>query len=272
MTGLNGIFNGSDMMDRYETKIQKAFDFICSSISRSVQNGIILGSGLGGLTSAVEVSRTIPYRDIPGFPPTTVQGHRGELIYGKISGKDVLLVTGRYHLYQGYSLMDVTHPVRVARRSFHAGDIMLIKDHINLMGSNPLIGIDAAVFGTPFVDMSDPYDRQLREKVKEIASHNPVIGKLREGTYVAITGPSYETEAEISFFKIIGADAVGMSTVPEVIVCVHEGIRVVGISAVSNMATGMHDKKLTHREVLDSTKKISRRLTALIKGIVTDVL
>jgi purine-nucleoside phosphorylase len=258
-------------------------------MSRSVQNGIILGSGLGGLTSAVEVSRTIPYRDIPGFPPTTVQGHRGELIYGKISGKDVLLFNGRYHFYQGYSLLDVTLPVRVARRmgvqnmiitnasggineSFHAGDIMLIKDHINLMGSNPLIGIDAAVFGTPFVDMSDPYDRQLREKVKEIASHNPVIGKLREGTYVAITGPSYETEAEISFFKIIGADAVGMSTVPEVIVCVHEGIRVVGISAVSNMATGMHDKKLTHREVLDSTKKISRRLTALIKGIVTDVL
>jgi purine-nucleoside phosphorylase len=289
MIGLKGFFKGSYMMEKYETKIQNAFDFICSSITRSVQNGVILGSGLGGLTSAVKVLCTIPYGDIPGFPPTTVQGHRGELIYGKISGKDVLLFNGRYHFYQGYSLFDVTLPVRVAKRigvqnmiitnasggineHFKSGDIMLIKDHINLMGSNPLIGIDTSVFGSSFVDMSDPYDRKLREKIKEIALRNPEIGKLREGTYVAITGPSYETEAEILFLKTIGADAVGMSTVPEVIVCAHEGIRVIGISAVSNMATGMRDNKLTHREVLDSTKKMSRRLTALIRGIVTDVL
>jgi purine-nucleoside phosphorylase len=185
--------------------------------------------------------------------------------------------------------LDATLPVRVAARlgvknmiitnacggindAFSPGEIMIIRDHINLMGSNPLIGIDTGTFGTPFIDMSDPYDCELRRVVHELASKNPEIGELREGVYVAVAGPSYETRAEISFFKQIGADAVGMSTVPEVIVCRQEGIRVIGISAISNMAAGIQEAALSHQEVLDMTAKMSGRLILLVKELLEHAL
>jgi purine-nucleoside phosphorylase len=172
----------------------------------------------------------------------------------------------------GVKNMIITNACGGINDALNPGDIMIIRDHINLMGSNPLIGIDTGTFGSSFIDMSDPYDGELRRVVHELASKNPEIGELREGVYVAVTGPSYETKAEISFFKQVGADAVGMSTVPEVIVCRQEGIRVIGISVVSNMAAGIQKAALSHQEVLDTTAKMSARLILLVKELLEHVL
>ncbi|MGQ9615662.1 MAG: purine-nucleoside phosphorylase [Spirochaetota bacterium] len=273
----------------YYERLISAYEYLRASIKTPVRIGIILGSGLGGVLEELLEKNTIPYREIPGFPVTTSRGHRGELVAGKISQKNVIVFNGRFHYYQGYSLQDVTLIVRVAaqlgvesfiitnaaggiKRRFRPGDIMLIRDHINLMGSNPLIGLDTETFGELFVDMSSPYDASLLKGVKEVARKNPAIGKLREGVYIAVSGPSYETRSEIAFFRKIGADAVGMSTVPEVIVCAQLGIRVVGLSVISNLATGLKRGRLSHSEVLSITGSSSRRLSILIKDIVEHVL
>jgi len=276
-------------MDNYAGKIEQAVVHLKKQLKGEVRNAMILGSGLGAIADVVQNRHVLPYSGIPGFPRSTVPGHRGELVFGQLQGKSVLMFSGRFHFYQGYSLQEVTLPVRVAARlgveniivtnacgginpDFKSGDIMIIRDHINLMGGNPLIGIDTGEFGTPFIDMSNPYDRELSDRVRELASHNPEIGDLREGVYVAISGPSYETKAEISFLRSAGADAVGMSTVPEVIVCRQEGIKVIGISAVSNMAAGVQKTALTHQEVLDTTARMSARLILLIKELFDHVL
>lgn len=276
-------------MGSYSEKIDQALHFLEEQAVGDVQNAMILGSGLGGIADEVLEGIVMPYAEIPGFPVATIPGHRGEAIFGKLGGKPVLIFSGRFHFYQGFSLQEVTLPVRVAARlgvknmiitnacggindALNPGDIMIIRDHINLMGSNPLIGIDTGTFGTPFIDMSDPYDGELREVVHELALKKPEIGELREGVYVAVTGPSYETKAEISFFKQVGADAVGMSTVPEVIVCRQEGIRVIGISAVSNMAAGIQKATLSHQKVLDTTAKMRARLILLVKELLEHVL
>jgi len=276
-------------MADYTETIDQAMHYVKDRVPGEVQNGMILGSGLGLIADEVQERVVIPYADIPGFPVSTIPGHRGEVIFGKLDGRQVLIYSGRFHYYQGYSLQDITLPVRLAARlgvknmiitnacgginkAFNAGDIMIIRDHINLTGNNPLVGIDTAVFGTPFIDMSDPYDEKLRKAVHQLASENSHIGKLQEGVYIAVTGPSYETKAEISFFKRIGADAVGMSTVHEVIVCRQESIRVIGISAVSNMAAGIQQQPLSHQEVLDTTAKMSSRLILLIKELLQHVL
>jgi purine-nucleoside phosphorylase len=254
-----------------------------------MKTAMILGSGLGVVADELEDRVAIPYNEIPGFPPTTIFGQSGELLFGGLWGRDVLIFSGRFHLYQGYSMEEVTLPVRVAKRlgtefmiitnacggineEYAQGDLMLITDHINFMGENPLTGIDTEVFGSPFVDMSNPYDHELTYRLWEAAAAAPQIGTVRKGTYIGVHGPSYETRAEISFFRRIGADAVGMSTVPEVIVCAQEGIRVVGISAVSNMAAGVQKTPLNHREVLENTARISSRLKLLIKELFTNVL
>jgi purine-nucleoside phosphorylase len=271
--------------------VEKAVRFIERRMGCEAGYAMILGSGLGGIADELDTDGSIPYDEIPGFPEPgfKVRGHGSEVVYGTLSGKQVLVFTGRFHFYQGYSMQEVTIPVRVARRlgvhtmiitnacggineNFKPGDIMLIADHINLMGGNPLIGIDRKAFGSPFVDMSDPYDRGLRECVREIAADKPEIGSIREGTYVAVHGPCYETKAEISFYRRVGGDAVGMSTVPEVIVCAQEGIRVLGLSAVSNMATGVQQTPLSHQEVLDGTARMSDRLILLIKELFDRVL
>jgi purine-nucleoside phosphorylase len=271
-------------MDTYAGKIEQAVVFLRKQLKNDIRNAMILGSGMGAVADVVENRRVVPYSEIQGFPRLTVPGHRGELVYGQLQGKPVLIFSGRFHYYQGYSLQEVTLPVRVAARlgveniivtnacgginqDFKPGDIMIIRDHINFMGSNPLMGIDTGEFGTSFIDMNEPYDRELGDRLRELASHHPEIGDLREGVYVAITGPSYETKAEISFLKSAGADAVGMSTVPEVIVCRQEGIKVIGISAVSNMAAGIQKRALSHQEVLDTTAKMSDRLILLIKEL-----
>lgn len=276
-------------METYAQIVEKAARSISTQIGHEVKSAIILGSGLGAIANELEGRIAIPYERIPGFPNSTIPGHSGELLHGRICGKEVIVFNGRFHVYEGYSMQEVTMPVRVAKRlgvqiiiitnacggineDFRPGDIMLISDHINLMGGNPLTGIDEKVFGSPFVDMSDPYDSELRRRVKIVAAANTAIGDVREGIYIGVHGPSYETRAEISFFRRIGADAVGMSTVPEVTVCAQEGIRVIGVSAVTNMATGSRTTPLTHQEVLENTEKMSNRLILLIKELFNHVL
>jgi purine-nucleoside phosphorylase len=272
-------------MDKHSQRIKDAVDYIKERIDTPLKIGLVLGSGLGMVTENVANKRTIQYWDIPGFPHSNVEGHRGELISGKYGGKDILIFSGRYHYYQGHSLRDVTLPVRVAKRlgvktlvltnasgginpRLTPGDIMLINDHINYMGNNPLIGEDPDVFGPVFIDMTEPYDHALIKKVKEMASANPKIGKVQEGIYIATSGPSYETKAEIKFFKKIGADAVGMSTVPEVIVATHEGMKVIGIAIITNMACGITKKKLEHSDVLKIMDKVSTRVIILLSKII----
>jgi len=218
-----------------------------------------------------------------------VEGHAYELLSGSLGGKSAVIFSGRFHYYQGYNLQEVTLPVRVLKelgaktiivtnasgginRSFKPGDIMLIRDHINLMGSNPLIGLDPALFGSPFIDMSEPYERELLFGTKRCAAENRDIGKLQEGVYLAVSGPSYETASEIAFFEKIGADAVGMSTVPEVIAAVHEGMRVIGISVISNKACGIAGQKLSHSDVLEEIKRAGGRVRLLIRDIMQKVL
>jgi len=245
---------------------------------------LILGSGLGRLGEDVTEKNVVPYRDIPGFPKSTVQGHKGELISGKIGKEEVLVWNGRFHLYQGLSTDEVTLPVRVARRlgakmlivtnasgginrNFTPGDIMLISDHINYMGANPLAGKERAMYGPIFVDMSEPYDRELINEVKKCVSEAGTDIQLRDGVYLATLGPSYETKAEIEFFRRVGADAVGMSTVPEVIVAAQEKMRVLGISVITNMACGITKGRLSHEEVLKTMSTAGLRVSRLIRTL-----
>ncbi len=275
-------------MRAYNQKLTRAVDYIQKRIMGGMKVGIILGSGLGRVADEIGGKIVINYRDIPGFPGPTVQGHKGELVAGRLGEKMIVVFNGRFHYYQGFSLQDVTLPVRIAKRmgvenliitnasgginsDFKPGDIMLINDHINYMGVNPLVGEDPLTFGPIFVDLSEPYDTGLMEKTKEIARQNSSIGELKEGVYLATSGPSYETKAEISFFKKIGADAVGMSTVPEVIVAAQEGLTVLGISVITNMACGIARGALTHEEVLETMSKTSERMILLLKEVIRNI-
>lgn len=245
--------------------------------------GLILGSGLGILAEEIEDRVAVPYGNIPHFPVTTIEGHKGMLILGKLSGKYVICMQGRFHYYEGYNMYQITYPVRVMKRlgisklivtnsaggintSFSPGDLMLIEDHINLMGINPLIGKNIDSFGPRFPDMSEAYSRQLISKAQKAGEELSI--ELRKGVYAAMTGPSYETPAEIRFLRVIGADAVGMSTVPEVIVANHSGIEVLGISCITNMAAGILDKPLSHDEVTEVANKASDRLIKLVKEVI----
>ena len=278
-------------MESYKRKIDRAAGYIRKKIrcvsTDDCKTGIILGSGAGPVAERLSEGTSIKYTDIPGFPVSMIEGHKGELVVGRMGQRNVMIFNGRFHYYQGFSMEDVTINIRVARmlgvetmiitnasgginRDFDPGDIMLITDHINCMGSNPLIGFLGN--GPIFIDMSEPYDLALLKKVKDAAGTNEEIGRLTEGVYLAVHGPSYETKAEISFFEKIGADAVGMSTVPEVIVAAQEGIRVIGISVISNMACGITKGKLRHSEVLENMTKAGSRLGALIELTVNKVL
>lgn len=248
--------------------------------------GLILGSGLGILAEEIEQPDIFSYKDIPNFPTSTVAGHKGQLVLGKLAGKQVICMQGRFHYYEGYSLEDVTYPVRVMQKlgvtklvvtnaagginqNFEPGDLMLIEDHINLLGVNPLRGKNQESFGPRFPDMSEAYNRELKKLALETASSLGI--KLQKGVYAGVFGPSYETPAEIRFLRIIGADAVGMSTVPEVIVANHGGIRVLGISCITNMAAGVLDKKLDHEEVMETAEKVKTKFIKLVKKIIENI-
>lgn len=258
-------------------------EFIRQRVSATPKIGIVLGSGLGELGEKVENPIFVPYRDLPDFPVSTAPGHVGQFIFGTLGGKSVVCMQGRLHYYEGHALSDILLPVRVMRLlgvetliltnaagginpSFSVGDIMLISDHINFMGVNPLVGPNDDTFGCRFPDMSFAYAPKLRELAKACAEE---IGTaLQEGVYLACSGHSYETPAEIRAFRTLGADAVGMSTVPEVIAANHCGMQVLAFSLISNMAAGILKQKLTEEEVLEAGRKKGAEMQALIQKIV----
>lgn len=267
-------------------KIKETIEYIEKKIAGNVEIGMILGSGLGALAEKLTEKVVISYKEIPHFPQSTVQGHAGQLVCGTLEGKQVVVMQGRFHFYEGYSLAQVTYPVRVMQklgvktlvvtnaaggvnRSFTPGDLMLIEDHLNLMGANPLIGPNQDSFGLRFPDMSEAYNRELRNLAEKVAANQGF--SLQRGVYVGLTGPSYETPAEIRYLSTIGADAVGMSTVPEVIVANHGGIRVLGISCITNMAAGILERKLDHSEVMETADRIKEKFLGLVRGVVREL-
>ncbi|WP_078553157.1 purine-nucleoside phosphorylase [Bacillus alkalicellulosilyticus] len=271
-------------MDRQQ--LNETVSYINGKISEKPTIGFILGSGLGVLADEIENPTAIPYEEIPQFPVSTVEGHAGQLVFGQLQGKPVVAMQGRFHYYEGYSLDKVTYPVRVMKElgveilivtnaaggvneSFEAGNLMIITDHINQMNTNPLIGANDNSFGVRFPDMSSAYSLRLRDKAKKVASDLNI--KVQEGVYVGLTGPTYETPAEIRMMRILGGDAVGMSTVPEVIVARHGGIEVLGISCISNMAAGILDQPLSHDEVMETTEKVKEDFLSLIKNVVKEI-
>lgn len=247
--------------------------------------GMILGSGLGPLAESVEDADKIPYAELPGWPVSTVEGHTGQLVIGRLEGKQVLVMQGRSHFYEGYDMPLVGLPVRVMQRmgiealvvtnaagavnpDFEPGDLMLLTDHLNLIGmagNNPLRGPNLSEFGPRFPDMSQVYDRKLCEIARNVAGENDIL--LREGVYVCLAGPSFETPADLRFLRAVGVDAVGMSTVPEATVAHHGGTRVLGISGISNKANLDGNTVTTHEEVLEAGRIIVPKLMSLIRGV-----
>ena len=266
-------------------QIDRIADFVRSKSSHHPQVGIILGSGLGALAASVELATITSYNEIPDWPVSTVIGHQGHLVIGKFEGKEVIVMQGRVHYYEGYSMGQVVLPVRVLQRlgieilivtnaagavnpNFTPGDLMLITDHINLIGMaglNPLRGPNLDEIGTRFPDMSQAYDSTLMRIARKVAADEKI--KLQEGVYISLAGPSFETPADLRFLRIIGADAVGMSTVPEVITARHGGTRVLGISGISNKANLDGETITTHEEVLEAGQKLAPQLTTLIRGV-----
>jgi len=262
-----------------QTMIEEAAAFIRRTTDIQPEIGLILGSGLGVLGDELEDAVTIPYEDIPHFPVSTVEGHAGELLIGKLQGCNVMLMRVRFHMYEGYEPERTALPVRVMKAlgvgkllvtnaagginlDFAAGNLMLIADHINLTGKNPLIGPNDNALGVRFPDMSEAYSKRLRSIAKETAKD---LGfELKEGVYVGLLGPNYETPAEIRMLRTLGADAVGMSTVSEVIVARHSGIEVLGISCISNAAAGILDQPLSHEEVMETTERVKEQFLSLV--------
>lgn len=244
---------------------------------------LILGSGLGGLADSFEESVSADYAEIPGFPAATVPGHAGRLVWGKLRGVDAVAMQGRFHFYEGHSQRQIAFAVWTLRLlgaetlvvtnaagginpAFSVGDLMLITDHINMTGDNPLIGPNPERFGPRFPDMSRAYAPECRELAKKAAAGLDL--KLQQGVYISVSGPCFETPAEIQSFRRLGADAVGMSTVPEVITAVHAGMKVLGISCITNMAAGLGAEKLNHQEVIDVTTRVQSQFRALVSEIV----
>ncbi|WP_156288955.1 purine-nucleoside phosphorylase [Oceanobacillus salinisoli] len=267
-------------------QIEQAAAFIKEKITNSPKIGLILGSGLGVLAEEIEHSVKLKYEHIPGFPVSTVEGHAGQLVIGEMQGVTVLAMQGRFHYYEGYRLEEVTFPVRVMKElnieaimvtnaagglnpSFEAGDLMVITDHINNAGANPLIGPNDSELGVRFPDMSAAYDPELQNVVRKAAQQLGI--SLQNGVYVWNSGPSYETPAEVRMLQKWGGDAVGMSTVPEVIVARHSGMKVIGISCITNMAAGILDQPLSHEEVMETAEKVREDFLNLVKKVITSI-
>ena len=270
-------------MNNMFEKIQESTNFIKSKTSVNPKIGLILGSGLGVLADEIENATKIKYDEIPNFPVSTVQGHEGCLVIGTLQGKEVVAMQGRFHYYEGYSQREITFPVRVmkalgvetlvvtnaaggANKDFTPGDLMVIKEHINLSGSNPLIGENDDRLGPRFPDMSSAYDKGYVDLVKKCAKDLNI--DIKEGVYAYLSGPTYETPSEVKMVQILGADAVGMSTAPEVIVASHSNMKVVGISCITNMAAGILDQPLNHEEVIETTIKVKSQFLSLVKSVV----
>ncbi len=267
-------------------KILAAAEFIRSRVGMRPTVGLVLGSGLGDYTDTLEDVTRIPYSEIPNFPVPTIAGHAGALVFGRKNGKEVVVMQGRIHYYEGLPQQEITLPIRVlaalgiktvvltnacggVNLNFAPGDLMLISDHINFSGANPLIGQNLDTFGPRFPDMSDLYTASLRAAIRQKVEEAGI--PMQEGVYAMYSGPNYETPAEIRMFRTLGADAVGMSTVPEALVAGHCGIQVVGISCITNMAAGVLPVKLSHAEVTETANKVSAKFRKVVDIVLTVV-
>ncbi|HAN09046.1 MAG TPA: purine-nucleoside phosphorylase [Clostridiales bacterium] len=268
------------------TKIEEAKKYIEGKIKIKPEIGIVLGSGLGDLAEEVNEAITIKYCDIPHFKTSTVVGHDGVLIIGKFMSKNVVMMKGRVHFYEGYSMEEITFPTRVLKalgisklivtnaagainKELSPGELMIINDHINIVGINPLIGKNFDELGTRFPDMTNQYNKELIDVANDVAYKLKI--NIKEGVYAYMSGPNYETKAEINMLRVLGADAVGMSTVPEVIVARHSGIDTLGISCITNMASGILDAPLNHREVIEVSNRVKDKFKTLIRGIIEEM-
>jgi purine-nucleoside phosphorylase len=260
--------------------------FIQSKITTKANTAIILGSGLGNLSSVIEADFSIPYSEIPNFPVSTVEGHKGRLILGTLNGKKVWVMEGRFHFYEGYTAEQVVFPIRVLKllgvenlllsnaaggvnKNYEVGDLMIIKDHISFFTTNPLLGKNEPELGTRFPDMSEPYANTFIEKAKQIAAANQI--KVHEGVYVGVTGPTFETRAEYQLIKISGGDVVGMSTVQENIAAVHCGMKVFAMSVVTDLGIREDNNVITHEEVLAAANAAEPLLTLIFSALVKEI-
>jgi purine-nucleoside phosphorylase len=262
---------------KYEQALE-ASEFIKSKYAKPIEVALILGSGLGAFADDIQNAVKIPYEEIPHFSRSTVEGHAGQLVLGEINGISVAVQQGRFHYYEGYDIQQVVLPVRTfgllgiknliitnaagsVRTELKQGTLMLIRDHLNLMGTTPLIGQNDSRFGVRFPDMTEVYSRKYQqivdEEAKNIAKEKGIKSFLKRGVYCALTGPNYETPAEIRMFRLLGADAVGMSTVPEAIAARHQGMNVIGISCITNLAAGVSDDPINHEEVMETGEKVA---------------
>lgn len=265
--------------------ITETVSYIKSKVSFEPEYGIILGTGLGGLVKDIEVSHILEYEDIPNFPVSTVESHHGKLIFGKLGNKKIVAMQGRFHYYEGYTMQQVTFPVRVMKflgikalflsnasggvnPDYEVSDIMIIEDHINLL-PNPLMGKNYDELGPRFPDMSEPYDLKLISKAEEIAASLNI--KVQKGCYVAVTGPSLETPKEYSYLRTIGADTVGMSTIPEVIVARHMGLKCFAVSIITDLGVPGKIKHVTLQDVLNAAGKAEPQMTKLLKHLITSL-
>ena len=266
-------------------QIEDTAGFLNEFISEVPLAGIILGTGLGDFDKEIETEVVIPYKDIPNFPVSTVEGHAGNLIYGRINKMPIIAMQGRFHFYEGYSMKEIIFPIRVMKYlgikylfvsnasggmnpEFNIGDIMIITDHINCM-PNPLIGKHYQEFGERFPDMSNAYDKELVIKAKEIALKKEI--KVHTGCYVAVTGPTFETPKEYEYYRTIGADNIGMSTVPEIIAAVQMGIRCFALSVITDLGIPGSIDKITHNEVQAAAKKAEWKIAGIIKSLISEL-
>jgi purine-nucleoside phosphorylase len=272
-------FSMSDLLK----KIEETVSYIRQKITHSPHIGIVLGSGLGNFTGELEIELEVPYESIPNFPVSTVQGHKGRLVFGKIGDKHVVVMAGRFHFYEGYTMQEVVFPIRVLKylgirtlilsnaaggvnKDFKVGDLMIISDHISQFMENPLVGKNEDALGPRFPDMNEPYSFTLIAKAKEIASTLDI--HVHEGVYVGVTGPTFETRSEYRMVHAIGGDAVGMSTVPEVIAAAHMGLPVFAMSVITDLGSPENTHAVSHEEVLKAAKEAEPKMTAIVKQLI----
>lgn len=268
-------------------QIKETVQYINSRIDLVPEFGIVLGTGLGGLVNEIQVAGTISYKDIPNFPVSTVKGHEGKLIFGILGGKNVVAMQGRFHYYEGYTMKEVTFPIRVMKflgikllilsnaaggvnPDYEIGDLMIIKDHINLMGNNPLLGKNDTGLGPRFPDMSDAYDKNIIRHATRIARIHNI--HFQVGIYAAVTGPTFETPSEYKYIRILGADAVGMSTVPETIAARHMELPVFAVSVISDLGVEGKIVEISHDDVIDAASIAEPKMTLVIKEMITNLV
>ncbi len=266
--------------------LQETVSFLKKQTNIKPDVGLVLGSGLGAFVNEIQISAQIPFQDIPHFLPTTVEGHSGNLIVGEIEGKKIIALQGRMHFYEGHSMETVAFPTRVMALmgiekivltnsagglmdQMQSGDFMIIEDHINLMGANPLMGHNLKELGPRFPDMTEAYDRKMISQLEQICIQNKI--RFHKGVYGGLSGPTYETPAEVRYLKLIGCQAVGMSTVPETIAANHLGLRVAALSCITNLAAGISKTKLSHQEVTETAKRVEKQFALLLKNFLREL-